>query len=149
MIPRPLLRSLAALCAAVLVLTSAASAQPSKPSKWWQNEKFIKELGLTQEQTRTLENIFQTSLPNLRALKTTLDEADAEFERRWERGDEGPIMEQVHRVEAARTALNIARQMQLLSMRKVLTTNQWAKFTALHQAAERERLATQPRVDGK
>ena len=154
MIPRPLLRSLAASCVAVVVLmsaamTSVAAAQPSKPSKWWQNEKFIKELGLTQEQIRTLESIFQTSLPKLRALKNTLDEAEAEFERRWERGDEGPIMEQVHRMEAARAELNIARQTQLLSMRKVLTTNQWAKFTALHQAAERERQASQPRPDGK
>jgi hypothetical protein len=34
-------------------------------------------------------------------------------------------------------------------MRKVLTTAQYAKFTALHQAAERERLASQPRADGK
>jgi Spy/CpxP family protein refolding chaperone len=147
MIPRPLVRSLAALCAAVLVLTSVASAQPFK---WWQSEKFIKELGLTSEQIRTLENTFQASLPNLRALKKALDEAEAEFERRWERGDEAPIMEQVNRVEAARAELNKARTTQLLRMRKVLTTNQWAKFTALHQAAERERLANQqPHADGK
>ena len=149
MIPRPLFRSLAASCVAVLVLMSVASAQPSKPSKWWQNEKFIKELGLTQEQSRTIESIFQTSLPNLMALKKALDEADAEFERRWERGDEGPIMEQLHRVEQAKSTLSIARQTQLLSMRKVLTTNQWAKFTALHQALERERQASPPRPDGK
>jgi hypothetical protein len=29
--------------------------------------------------------------------------------------------------------------MMLLRMRRSLTTDQWAKFTALHQAAERER----------
>ena len=146
MIPRPLVRSLAAVCAAVLVLTSVAVAQPFK---WWQSEKFIKELGLTQEQIRTLENTFQASLPNLRSLKKTLDEAEAEFERRWERGDEAPIMEQVNQVEAARAELNKARTTQLLRMRKVLTTAQYAKFTALHQAAERERLASQSRADGK
>ena len=146
MIPRPLVRSLAAVCAAVFVFTSAAAAQPFK---WWQNEKFIKELGLTPEQIRTLENTFQASLPNLRSLKKTLDEAESEFERRWERGDEAPIMEQVNHVEAARAELNKARTTQLLRMRKVLTTAQYAKFTALHQAAERERLASQPRADGK
>ena len=146
MIPRPLVRSLAALCAAVLVLTSVAVAQPFK---WWQNEKFIKELGLTPEQIRNLENTFQASLPNLRALKKTLDEAESEFERRWERGDEAPIMEQVNHVEAARAELSKARTIQLLRMRRVLTTTQYAKFTALHQATERERLASQPRADGK
>jgi Spy/CpxP family protein refolding chaperone len=146
MISRPLARSIAALCAAVLVMTSVAAAQPFK---WWQNEKFIKELGLTPEQTRTLESTFQASLPNLRALKKALDTAEAEFERRWERGEEVPIMEQVNQVEAARAELNTARTYQLLQMRRVLTKSQWAKFEALHQAAERERLASQPRADGK
>jgi hypothetical protein len=31
--------------------------------------------------------------------------------------------------------------MMLLRMRRALTTDQWAKFTALHSAAERERTA--------
>jgi hypothetical protein len=35
--------------------------------------------------------------------------------------------------------LNKARALMLFSMRKVLTRDQWAKFTALHLAAERER----------
>ena len=144
--PRPLVRWLTAVCAVVLVMTSVAVAQPFK---WWQSDKFIKELGLTAEQTRTLENTFQASLPNLRALKKALDTAEAEFERRWERGEEVPIMEQVNQVEAARAELNKARTLQLLQMRRVLTTNQWAKFTALHQAAERDRLASQPRADSK
>jgi Spy/CpxP family protein refolding chaperone len=140
-----IVRSIAAVCAAILIMSVPVAAQ----GKWWQSDKFIKELGLTPEQTRTLENTFQASLPNLRALKKALDEAEAEFERRWERGDEVPIMEQVNQVEAARAELNKARTTQLLRMRRVLTTNQWAKFTALHQAAERERLPSQPRADSK
>ena len=145
LLARAIVRSIAAACVAVFIISAPAAAQ----GKWWQSEKFIKELGLTAEQTRTLENTFQASLPNLRALKKALDEAEAEFERRWERGDEALIMEQVNQVEAARAELNKARTTQLLRMRRVLTTNQWAKFTALHQAAERERLPSQPRADSK
>jgi Spy/CpxP family protein refolding chaperone len=149
--PTRLFRPIAALCAAALVVMCSAQAQGFK---WWQSEKFIKELGLTPEQTRQLEKTFQDSLPNLRALKKALDEAETEFERRWERGEEAPIMEQVNQVEAARAELNKARTTQLLRMRRVLTTNQWAKFTALHQAVEREKAAAatsagQPRADGK
>ena len=50
-------------------------------------------------------------------------------------------MDQVERVEAARAELNKSRTMMMLRMRRVLTRDQWAKFTALHQAAERERSA--------
>ena len=46
-------------------------------------------------------------------------------------------MDQVDSVESARAELNKSRTMMLLRMRRVLTTDQWAKFTALHQAAEK------------
>ena len=63
----------------------------------------------------------------------------AEFERLMERGDDGSVMDQVERVEAARAELNTSHTMMMLRMKRVLTPDQWAKFTALHQAAERER----------
>ena len=65
--------------------------------------------------------------------------AESEFERLVERGDDGSVMDQVERVEAARAELNKSHTMMMLRMRRVLTTDQWAKFTAMHQAAERER----------
>jgi Spy/CpxP family protein refolding chaperone len=45
----------------------------------------------------------------------------------------------VERVEAARAELNKSHTMMMLNMKRVLTADQWAKFTAMHQAAERER----------
>jgi Spy/CpxP family protein refolding chaperone len=100
---------------------------------------YKKELGLTPEQSRRLEDIFQAAVPNLRVQKRALDQAETEFERLVEKGDDGAVMEQVGRVEIARAELNKSRTMMLLRMRRALTTDQWAKFTALHQAAERER----------
>ena len=102
---------------------------------------YKKELGLTPEQSRRLEDIFQAAVPNLRVQKRALDQAETEFERLVEKGDDGAVMEQVGRVEIARAELNKSRTMMLLRMRRALTTDQWAKFTALHQAAERERAA--------
>jgi Spy/CpxP family protein refolding chaperone len=123
---------------AVLCVALPASAQGFK---WWQADNFKKELGLTAEQTRRLEETFQKALPALKVQKSTLDEAERKFEQLVERGDDSAVMEQVNVVEAARAELNKTRTMMLLNMRKALTKDQWARFTALHQATERERAA--------
>jgi len=124
------------LIAAVLLFAVPAVAQGFK---WWQSDLYKRELGLTPEQSRRLEDIFQAAVPNLRVQKKALDQAETDFERLVEKGDDGAVMEQVGRVEIARAELNKSRTMMLIRMRRVLTTDQWAKFTALHQAAERER----------
>ena len=72
----------------------------------------------------------QKALPTLKVQKTALDEAEAKFERLVERGDDNQVMEQVNLVEAARADLNKTRTLMLLGMRKVLTRDQWARFTA-------------------
>ena len=126
----------ALVTAALLFLAAPAIAQGFK---WWQSDLYKRELGLTAEQSRRLEDIFQAAAPTLRIQKKALDQAETEFERLVEKGDDGAVMEQVGRVEIARAELNKSRTMMLLRMRRALTTDQWAKFTALHQAAERER----------
>jgi Spy/CpxP family protein refolding chaperone len=126
-----------------LFLGAGTSAQGFK---WWQAEHVVKELGLTSEQTRSLEDVFQKALPVLKTQKTALDTAEAEFQRLIERGDPA-AMEQINIVEAARAELNKSRARMLFNMRQLLTRNQWAKFTALQQAAERERARTsEPRA---
>jgi Spy/CpxP family protein refolding chaperone len=124
---------------AVAVVLCATSLSAAQGSKWWQSDTFKRELGLTPEQVRRVEDIFQKALPTLKVQKSALDEAEARFERLIERADDNAVMEQVNTVEAARAELNKTRTLMLLKMKKVLTTDQWARFTALHQASERER----------
>ena len=130
--------SCAALIAVAAVVFCALPAA-GQGFKWWQSDKVKKDLGLTTEQSRRLEETFQKALPALKVQKSTLDEAEARFEQLVERGDDNAVMEQVNTVEAARAELNKTRTMMLLNMRKVLTRDQWARFTAIHQATERER----------
>ena len=122
--------------AAISPFTQAKGAQAPPVFKWWTNPYYIKELGLTAEQTRRMEEIFQSAQPTLKIQKTALDEAEAKFERLIERGDDREVMEQVNVLEATRADLNKTRTVMLLGMRKLLTRDQWAKFTALHQAAQ-------------
>jgi Spy/CpxP family protein refolding chaperone len=121
---------------AVLVFAASASAQGFK---WWNSEQYKHELGLTADQSRRLEEIFQAALPDLRVHKKTLDEAEAEFNRLVQHEDEKAVLAQVDRVEAARAELNKARTLMLLRMRRTLTTDQWVKLGAMHDAAQRDR----------
>ena len=133
---RPTLpRRLVVLTAAILLIASPVLAQ----GKWWQSEKFTRELMLTPEQSKRLEDTFQAALPTLRAQKKALDKAETELEALVERGGDNAVMEHLNHVEFARAELNKSRTLMLLRMRRVLTTDQWAKFTALHQAEERAR----------
>jgi Spy/CpxP family protein refolding chaperone len=124
----------AALTLLVVVLAAPVSAQGFK---WWNSDQYRHELGLTSDQSRRIEEIFQSALPNLRATKKALDEAEATFEGLVQRGDDSAVMQQVDRVETARAELNKSRTMMLLKMRRTLTTDQWVKLGAL----ERERRA--------
>jgi Spy/CpxP family protein refolding chaperone len=133
---------LACLCvAAWLLLWSSASAQGFK---WWQNDRYRTELGLTAEQSRRLEEIFQSTLPSMRAQKKAFDDAEAEFGRLVETGNDSAATAQIQVVETARAEMNKTRALMLLRMRRALTTDQWVKLGALHQADDRERRQAQP-----
>src|SRR5215211_5400386 len=124
--------------AVLLLLLMAAAPASAQAFKWWQSDRYKRELGLTGDQVKRLEEIFQAALPTLRSHKKALDDAEAEFDRIMERGGDTAVMEQVDRVEAARAQLNKSRTMMLLKMRRLLTTDQWTKLGALHQQDERD-----------
>ena len=134
----------AALAVLLLFVAAPASAQRGK---WWQNDRFVLELGLTPEQSTRLEEIFQKHQPQLRQRMESLEQAEKTFDHLVETGDDPAVMSQVDIVEAARAALNKTRTIMLLGMRRSLTADQWAKFTALAQK-DRER-ARGPRPAGR
>jgi len=140
-----ILRFLAITAATVLVTGALASPASAQGFKWWNDDMFRRELGLTSEQSARLEDIFQQALPALRKHKDALDHAQAEFDRLVERASDGSVMDQVNLVESARSELNKSRVMMLLRMRRSLTADQWAKFTALQQARENRRERPSPR----
>jgi Spy/CpxP family protein refolding chaperone len=136
-VPKKFTSRATALAALIILCAAPAFAQRGK---WWQDDGFVRELGLTGDQRTRLEEIFQKTQPVLRQRMHALDDAEVEFDRRVEKGDDNSVMDQAAVVEAARAELNKARTMMLLRMRRSLTTDQWAKFTALHLAAERVRV---------
>ena len=134
-VPKIFLRGMAVL---ILLAFSAAPALAQR-GKWWQDERFRRELGLTAEQSTRLEEVFQKTQPTLRQRMQALDQAEKEFDRLVETGDDASVLDQVSIVEAARAELNKTRTVMLLRMRRSLTTDQWAKFTALAEQRNRDR----------
>ena len=120
----------AIVAAGVWLWTTPASAQGFK---WWQSDTFRHGLGLTQDQSARIEDIFQQSLSGLRKQKAALDKAEADFNQMVEASDDAQVMAQVGVVEAARSELNKSRTMMLLRMRRVLTPDQRVTFVTLQQ----------------
>lgn len=121
------------------LLAFCAAPALAQRGKWWQDERFRRELGLTVEQSTRLEEIFQKTQPTLRQRMQALDQAEKEFDRLVETGDDASVLDHVSIVEAARAELNKTRTMMLLRMRRSLTADQWAKFTALADQRNRDR----------
>ena len=80
----------------------------------------------------------------MRAQKKAFDDAESEFGRLVERGNDSAATAQIQVVETARAEMNKTRALMLLRMRRALTTDQWVKLGALHQADDRERRQAHP-----
>lgn len=125
--------------AALMLVAFCATPALAQRGKWWQDDRFRRELALTDEQSARLEEIFQKTQPKLREHVRALDQAEDELDRRIEEGDDASVMEYVGVVETTRSELNKTRTLMLLRMRRTLTADQWAKFTALADQRNRGR----------
>ena len=56
-------------------------ATQNNRSKWWLSEDGKKEFGISEQQSRDLEALFQAMLPTLKANKTELDKQDKALDR--------------------------------------------------------------------
>ena len=128
------------------LLTASSVSAGALKFKWWQSERFIRELALTPDQQSRLEGIFKTSWPSLEACKGDLDRLDSELSKLIADGTtpETQVIQQIDRVEASRSALGRARSLMLYRMYRVLTPDQRAKLKALNEQIEKEQQAAKP-----
>jgi Spy/CpxP family protein refolding chaperone len=123
-------RALAVLT--LVAFATLAGAQSGFP--WWKDEKVVKELGLTPEQSARIDNAFRITFPQQRQSKEELDRLEAELSRLVEiNADEAQVVRQIDKVEAVRASLNRTRTLTLVHMRQVLTAKQNVKFKAVYE----------------
>jgi Spy/CpxP family protein refolding chaperone len=128
-----------ALSAALLWGACAIPAVAQTGFPWWTNDKVVRELALTSEQSTRIDNVFRDSLPQMRQSKQELDRQEAELSRLIEtNADEAQVVRQVDKVEAVRASLNKMRTIQLVRMRQVLTSKQKDKFKAVFEQWQRD-----------
>lgn len=125
------------LSAVVLALPAVASAQ----GRWWQSDRFQKELGLTPEQITRIEGIYQSARPLLRAQKEAFDRREDKLSKviADPKSDEAMVVQATDRLEAARNEMGRTRTLMIFRIRRVLTDEQHVKLNAMHEHDRKER----------
>ena len=126
-----------------LIVQAVATPAFAQNFKWWQTERFQKELVLTKEQIARIEGIYQTTEPMLRAQKQAVDRREEKVSKVIQdpKSDEPMLLQAMDRLEAARSEVSRTRTLMLYRIRRILTDEQNVKMKAMHDhdRAERER----------
>jgi periplasmic protein CpxP/Spy len=98
--------------------------------RWWKNPEFAQKLGLTPEQQKKMDDLFQQSRLKLIDLSAALQKEEAILEPLLaeDRPDESKILTQIDRTAQARAELEKANARMLLGLRSLLTPEQWKKL---------------------
>lgn len=108
---------------------------------WWKAEDTRAELGISDKQSKDIDDIFQETLPSLRAAKEELDKLDEAVTKliKESTADVTVIAKQVAQAEQARANLTTGRTVMLYRMHRLLTPEQRAKLDAMFERREAER----------
>lgn len=105
---------------------------------WWKNSEVVKELQLTEAQIKQIEQTFYDHRLKLIDLKADVERQETRLQPLIEADqlDEAKISAQLDLVLAARMKLEKANTMMMLSIRKVLSVEQWKKLQELQHHRE-------------
>ena len=106
--------------------------------KFWKKGNVRRKLELTEDQVRSLEQIFARNQHTLVGLEADVKKKRADFEGLLadDRNDDNTIMAEVDLLEQARANLGKARVTMLLAMRRILTPAQREKLRGEHERHE-------------
>lgn len=114
---------------------------PQDPNrwKWWMNPDDRKDLGITDQQSTAIEQIWAAVAPRQREKWEELQRLEAELETTLKSAstDAAIVAQQVEKVEKLRATINANRTVMLYRMSQVLTADQRVKLEA-HRARREE-----------
>ena len=121
---------------------SPAPSSERERWKWWLYDRT--ELGITDQQSTQINQIFESTIPKLRESRQELDRAEEDLARtiKESKADLSVVSAQLDRVQAARTTHDKTRVLMLYRIDLLLNADQRAKVNALRarqDAARRER----------
>ena len=130
---------------------SKDKAQPATPKpddrerrKWWLYDRA--ELGITEQQSTTINQIFESTIPKLRETRQELDRAEEELSRtiKEHKADIAVLSGMLDRVESARSQYNKTRVLMLYRMHLILSAEQRTKLEALRARMDQDRRDREP-----
>lgn len=141
----PILRK-SFICLALAAVVLAGPASAIAQGRFWNHERFQKELLLSAEQITRLEAIYQNTLPSLVAQKAALDKLEHKLSKvvADPKSDEAMVLQAAERMEGARAELSRTRTLQLFRIRRVLTDEQNLKMKDIHDRERKEREQKNP-----
>jgi Spy/CpxP family protein refolding chaperone len=109
---------------------SMGGLQTGRPDKWWNNPSLAAFVGLTGDEQKKMDDVFQQYRLKLIDLNAALEKEEAILEPlvAATQLDESKIAAQIDRVAQARAELEKANGRMLLGIRKMLTQEQWNKL---------------------
>jgi Spy/CpxP family protein refolding chaperone len=120
-----------------------AEAKPSDTPRfmWWKVPETRAQLGLSDQQSKDIDDIFQSTRPQLIAGKDELDKLDDAVSKAMKEGtaDIESVKRLVAQLEQARAKLNQTRTMMLYRMHQVLSRDQRTRLNAMVEQWEAER----------
>jgi Spy/CpxP family protein refolding chaperone len=106
---------------------SKAEQRPSQPRpKFWMDPGMRKQLGITDQQSRDIDAIFEASVPAIRAARKQMEQLEEVLSKTVHDNvaDLATVTRQIDKVEAARTDYNKSRTLMLYRMNLVLSADQ-------------------------
>ena len=103
------------------------------PGRWWDNPNAAQQVGITDDQKKKMDDIFQQHKLRLIDLKAALEKQEAVMQPLIEsdQPDEGRILSQIDAIAQARAELEKENSRMLFGIRTVLTADQWKKLRSM------------------
>ena len=103
------------------------------PHKWWKDSETVKQLQLTDSQASQIEQAFTDSKMRLIDMVATLQKEELKLETliNADQPNENAVSNQVDQVVQARGKLEKEHAMMMLSIRRLLSLDQWKKLQSM------------------
>lgn len=100
------------------------------PGRWWMDAALVQKLGLSAEQQKRIDEIFQQSRLKLIDVSAALHKEEAVLDPLLavDRPEEAKVLVQIDRIAQVRAELEKANARMLLGFRSVLNPEQWKKL---------------------
>jgi Spy/CpxP family protein refolding chaperone len=112
--------------------------------KWWLYDRV--ELGINDQQSAAINQIFESTIPKLRETRQELDRAEEELSRtiKEHKADLAVVSGQLDRIESARSQYNKTRVLMLYRMHLLLSADQRVKLEAIRARNDQGRRDREP-----